>query len=68
MLAWPQPIRRDPLRLDHSHRVPTPACTALSRTASGLDPLRQPMVARPHAGLLVARPHPIRGSSVAGSV
>jgi hypothetical protein len=68
MLAWPQPIRQDPLRLDHSRRGHTPACTAPSRTASRLDPLWQPMVARPRAGLLVARPHPVRGSGVAGSV
>jgi hypothetical protein len=32
------------------------------------DRLRQPMGAEPRMGLLVAKPHPIRGSRVAGSI
>jgi hypothetical protein len=32
MLAWPQPIRQDPLRLGHPRRGHKPAYTALGRT------------------------------------
>jgi hypothetical protein len=34
MLAWPQPISQDPLRLGHPRRCHMPAYTAPSRTVS----------------------------------
>jgi hypothetical protein len=50
MLAWPQPIRQDPLQLGRSRRGHTPAHTAPGRTAPPRDRLRQPMAASPRAG------------------
>jgi hypothetical protein len=40
MLARPQPILQDPLRLGRSHRGHTPAHTAPGRTAPPRDRLR----------------------------
>jgi hypothetical protein len=48
--AWPQPIRRDPLRLGRSRRGHTPTLTASSRTVPSRDRMRQPMAAQPRAG------------------